>query len=278
FRSEYLGQLRQHALKRDVLQKLCVGDIVLVEDINKRPLLWPLAKIIEIFPVRDNVVRLAKVKTDNGIFLRPIQRLFPLEISQSKDDPLPGGDLLRKQAFQRQFASPVAGPERPSQDAASASSNVTRTGRVIKPPQRLDLFRSEYLGQLRQHALKRDVLQKLCVGDIVLVEDINKRPLLWPLAKIIEIFPVRDNVVRLAKVKTDNGIFLRPIQRLFPLEISQSKDDPLPGGDLLRKQAFQRQFASPVAGPERPSQDAASASSNVTRTGRVIKPPQRLDL
>ncbi|GFT44986.1 hypothetical protein NPIL_650101 [Nephila pilipes] len=58
----------------------------------------------------------------------------------------------------------------------------------------------------------------------------------------------------------------------------QSEDDPLPGGDLLHKQAFQRQSAFPAAGPERPSQDDASASSNVTRTGRVIKPPQRLDL
>ncbi|GFU48676.1 hypothetical protein NPIL_576991 [Nephila pilipes] len=57
---------------------------------------------------------------------------------------------------------------------------------------------------------------------------------------------------------------------------AKSEDDPLPGGDLLHKQAFQRQSASPAAGPERPSQDAAS--SNVTRTGRVIKPPQRLDL
>ncbi|GFU36834.1 hypothetical protein NPIL_535501 [Nephila pilipes] len=60
----------------------------------------------------------------------------------SEDDPLPGGDLLHKQAFQRQSASPAAGPERPSRDAASASSNVTRTGRVIKPPQRLDLWMS----------------------------------------------------------------------------------------------------------------------------------------
>ncbi|GFT61065.1 hypothetical protein NPIL_347731, partial [Nephila pilipes] len=107
-------------------------------------------------------------------------------------------------------------------------------------------FRSEYLEQLRQHALKRDVLQKLCVGDVVLEEDIN------------------------------NGIFLRPIQRLFPLEISQSEDDPLPGRDLIHKQAFQKQSAYPAAGPERPSQDAAS--SNVPRTERVIKPPQRLDL
>ncbi|GFU37892.1 DUF5641 domain-containing protein [Nephila pilipes] len=137
-------------------------------------------------------------------------------------------------------------------------------------------FLSEYLGQLRQHALKRDVLQKLCVRDVVLVEDINKRRIHWPLAKIIEIFPGRYNVVRLAKVKTDNGIFLRPIQRLFPLEISMSEDDPLVGGDLLHKQAFQMNSSSPVAGLERPSQDAAS--SNVTRTGQVIKPPQKLDL
>ncbi|GFT84814.1 hypothetical protein NPIL_541181 [Nephila pilipes] len=108
------------------------------------------------------------------------------------------------------------------------------------------------------------------------MEDINKWRIHWLLAKIIEIFLGRDIVVRLAKVKTDNGIFLRPIQRLFPLEISQSEDDPLPGGDLLHKQAFQRQSASPET--ERPSQDAASASSIVIRTGRVIKSPQRLDL
>ncbi|GFS70267.1 integrase catalytic domain-containing protein [Nephila pilipes] len=85
FWSEYLGQLRLHALKRDVLQKLCVGDVVLVEDINKRSIHWPLAKITEIFPGRDNVVRLAKVETDNGIFLHRIQRLFLFEISQSED-------------------------------------------------------------------------------------------------------------------------------------------------------------------------------------------------
>ncbi|GFT61254.1 hypothetical protein NPIL_656401 [Nephila pilipes] len=100
--------------------------------------------------------------------------------------------------------------------------------------------------------------------------------IMLPLTKVIDIFPGRDNVVRLAKVKTDNGIFLRPIQRLFPLEISQSEDDPLPGGDLIHKEAFQKQSAYPAAGPERPSQDAAS--SNEPRTERVIKPPQRLDL
>ncbi|GFU18230.1 hypothetical protein NPIL_384921 [Nephila pilipes] len=86
------------------------------------------------------------------------------------------------------------------------------------------------------------------------------------------------NVVRLAKVKIDNGIFLRLMHRLFPLKISQSEDDPLPGGDLLYKQAFQRQSAFLAAGPEQPTQDVASASSVVTRTGRVIMPSQRLDL
>ncbi|GFT75237.1 DUF5641 domain-containing protein [Nephila pilipes] len=97
FRSEYLGQLRQHALKINMFQKLCVGDVVLVEDRNN----WPLAKIIEIFPGRDNVVRLARVKTDNGI--RLIQRLSPLEISQSENDPLKGGDLLSSKRFEAVF-------------------------------------------------------------------------------------------------------------------------------------------------------------------------------
>ncbi|GFS58904.1 hypothetical protein NPIL_211541 [Nephila pilipes] len=54
FWSEYLEQLRQHALKRDMFRKLCFGD-VLVDEINKRRINCPLDKIIEIFPGWDIV-------------------------------------------------------------------------------------------------------------------------------------------------------------------------------------------------------------------------------
>ncbi|GFT53403.1 hypothetical protein NPIL_691101 [Nephila pilipes] len=89
--------------------------------------------------------------------------------------------------------------------------NTDKGLEIIYATERL---RSEYL---RQHALKRD----------------------------------RDNVARLAKVKTNNGIFLPPMQRLFPSAIfSLSKNDPLLGGDLLYKQAFQRKSISPDTDPQ----------------------------
>jgi hypothetical protein len=40
---------------------------------------WRLAKVIEIYPGSDGLVRTAKVKTTVGEFLRPINRLCPLE-------------------------------------------------------------------------------------------------------------------------------------------------------------------------------------------------------
>ncbi|UYV63448.1 hypothetical protein LAZ67_2004109 [Cordylochernes scorpioides] len=43
---------------------------------------WPLGKVEEVLPGADGQVRVARVKTSSGVFLRPVQRLFPLEIKQ----------------------------------------------------------------------------------------------------------------------------------------------------------------------------------------------------
>ncbi|GFS42213.1 hypothetical protein NPIL_643801 [Nephila pilipes] len=93
---------------------------------------------------------------------------------------------------------------------------------------------------------------------------------------MIEISPGRENVVRLVKIKKSTGIFLHPIQRLFPLEIFEN--DPLQGGGLLYKQVLRRHFANPAADPDRPIKNAASTSSIVTRSARVIYAPHRLGL
>ncbi|XP_054721262.1 uncharacterized protein LOC129231039 [Uloborus diversus] len=81
FRKEYLGQLRQFALKKRKSDPVKIGDIVLLEDMTRKRINWPLAKVVEIFPGKDDIVRLAKVKTENGMLLRPVQRLYPLEIN-----------------------------------------------------------------------------------------------------------------------------------------------------------------------------------------------------
>ncbi|KAJ8958660.1 hypothetical protein NQ318_016385 [Aromia moschata] len=56
-----------------------VDDLVLVGDDNYKRLNWPLGRIIEVLPGKDDLIHLFKVVTSQGHVLRPVQRLFPLE-------------------------------------------------------------------------------------------------------------------------------------------------------------------------------------------------------
>ncbi|XP_018399894.1 PREDICTED: uncharacterized protein LOC108777479 [Cyphomyrmex costatus] len=78
FRSEYLGQLSRRNKNNSTLIK--EGDIVLLGQDNLKRLDWPLARVIKVFPGKDCVVRVVKVKTASGEVVRPVQRLYPLEI------------------------------------------------------------------------------------------------------------------------------------------------------------------------------------------------------
>ncbi|KAF8788419.1 hypothetical protein HNY73_009920 [Argiope bruennichi] len=55
-----------------------VREVVIVEVTIKN--VWPLRKITEIFLCKDGSVHLVKVKTKNREFLRPVQRLYALEV------------------------------------------------------------------------------------------------------------------------------------------------------------------------------------------------------
>ncbi|GFT13562.1 uncharacterized protein TNCV_3830421 [Trichonephila clavipes] len=60
-----------------------VGEIVLVGNDSKKCINWPLAVIVELVPGRDGNIRNVKVKTQTGVLLRPLQRIFPLEINSN---------------------------------------------------------------------------------------------------------------------------------------------------------------------------------------------------
>lgn len=59
-----------------------LGDIVLIEDtkncMNRND--WKLGKIVELVESNDGEVRSAKIRTRNGFIIRPIRKLYPLEI------------------------------------------------------------------------------------------------------------------------------------------------------------------------------------------------------
>ncbi|UYV72544.1 hypothetical protein LAZ67_9003635 [Cordylochernes scorpioides] len=113
-------------------------------------------------------------------------------------------------------------------------------------------FRKEYLSLLVQRN-RRIYNPKLQAGDVVLVGMDNKKRNFWPLAVIEEILFGRDGVNRLVKVKTAVGTFLRPIQKIYPLEISST------------------------AASSRLLNDKEKTAKIQTRSGRTICKPNRLD-
>lgn len=84
FRKEYLGALIQKG-NNGKIREVKVGEIVLVGTDNQKRILWPMARVIEELPGQDGHLRLVRLATSkNGVpktMLRPLQRLYPLEVS-----------------------------------------------------------------------------------------------------------------------------------------------------------------------------------------------------
>ncbi|UYV80892.1 hypothetical protein LAZ67_19002111 [Cordylochernes scorpioides] len=95
FRKEYLGVLIQRAEKK---RERCLkeGDLVLIGQDNTKRIFWPVGRIIKLYSGKDEVNRVAKVKTSTGEWLRPVQRLFPLEISSEEIPEKTSGDKGRE--------------------------------------------------------------------------------------------------------------------------------------------------------------------------------------
>lgn len=63
-----------------------VGEIVLIGHDTKKRIDWPLALVTDVIPGRDGTGRVVILKTKNGTLKRPIQRVYPLEVSQSEPE------------------------------------------------------------------------------------------------------------------------------------------------------------------------------------------------
>ena len=135
-------------------------------------------------------------------------------------------------------------------------------------------FRKEYLALLVQKAQEKTT-PRLKVGDVVLIGSDDKKRFEWPLGRILELIPGRDSVVRTAKVqvmskhktkdsqKYSTEVRTRPLQRLFPLEVSSLEEEPM----IQPKQIIQKDPATPE---EVEPQDKETA----TRSGRKIIRPR----
>jgi hypothetical protein len=87
------------------------GDVVIVLSDNKNRGVWPLAVVEETFPGKDGVVRAVRLKTKNGVLERPVQYLYPMELSC---------DVFSKKPMKLNAAAPKFEP-RPSRATGEAA-------------------------------------------------------------------------------------------------------------------------------------------------------------
>ena len=75
-----------------------VGELVIVQDDDIKRGKWPLARVIQILPGRDGIVRVAEIKTRSGVYTRPTSKLLRLE--DTVGDVPQGGEDVGETAFQ----------------------------------------------------------------------------------------------------------------------------------------------------------------------------------
>ncbi|XP_062703649.1 uncharacterized protein LOC134286095 [Aedes albopictus] len=91
WRREYISQLHNQNQRFPQATILAVGQMVLLKEDGNPAIEWPLARIIEVHPGPDGVVRVVKVRMPSGsIYKRPASRvcLLPFERTSPKDETL----------------------------------------------------------------------------------------------------------------------------------------------------------------------------------------------
>ncbi|UYV66910.1 hypothetical protein LAZ67_4003301 [Cordylochernes scorpioides] len=139
FRIEYFGFLRQETRRLKTTIPFKVGDMVLIGQESLKRLHWPLARIIQLYPGKDELVRVAKVKTSSGDKIRPIQKLYNLEITPEIRcrDPLTERSPTQEVRLTTE-EDPLTSQQ--EQHHIEAPNVVSSYGRPIKRPNRLDLL------------------------------------------------------------------------------------------------------------------------------------------
>ena len=84
-----------------------------------------------------------------------------------------------------------------------------------------NIFLREYIPNQQTRSKWNKTSENLKVNDLVwLLEDFTPRGL-WPLAKVIEIYPGSDGVVRSVKLRTPHGEKVRPVIKLSKILINK---------------------------------------------------------
>lgn len=87
WQSEYLTTLQSRTKWCNPPVAIQPNQLVLVKDENNPPMSWPTARIVDIHSGSDGIVRVVTVRTPNGRFTRPVNKLCLLPIPPTQEEP-----------------------------------------------------------------------------------------------------------------------------------------------------------------------------------------------
>ncbi len=80
WKDEYLHTLQQRSKWTQNPSKITLDQLVIIKHETKPPLHWALGRVVELHPGPDGHVRVVTLRTQQGLFKRPIVKLCPLPI------------------------------------------------------------------------------------------------------------------------------------------------------------------------------------------------------
>ena len=113
----------------------------------------------------------------------------------------------------------------------SADANPTKRYKYVQYMTDVfwDIWKRRYLQSLVTRSEWKNKQRNLQIGDLVLLTEPNLPRREWITGKVIETFPGKDNLVRVAMVRTSSGEFTRAVHQLCLLEeinFKTSLNDP----------------------------------------------------
>ncbi|GFT82338.1 integrase catalytic domain-containing protein [Trichonephila clavipes] len=112
---------------------------------------WPLAKVIRLIPGKDGKIRTVELKTRTGTMLRPIQRVYPLEVQSTETPNDPLNDCTITNPISSISSDNLSDPN----DSSNVLPRVSKYGSVIKVPEKLDLSNQDFTWPPNRNNLKR---------------------------------------------------------------------------------------------------------------------------
>ncbi|XP_055543807.1 uncharacterized protein LOC129729321 [Wyeomyia smithii] len=99
---EYLATLQPRTKWCDPPINLHTGQLVLLMDERSPPMLWPTARIEQLHPGADGIIRVVTLRTAQGNYTRPVSKICLLPIAPSNESPTPTESRPETEAKQQQ--------------------------------------------------------------------------------------------------------------------------------------------------------------------------------